>query len=385
MKPTVKTSSNCFSSGPCKKRPGFDLGNLNKYADMFGRSHRSSVGKKHLKDFIDRSSNILQLPEGYKMGIIMGSDTAAVEAAMWNFLGHRPVDCFFWEAFGKDWMNDIVNDLKIENANSHTADYGSLPDLSKANPENDIVFTYNGTTSGVQVPNLDWISDDRKGIVICDATSAVLANDIDWSKIDILTYSWQKAMGGEAGFGSIVMSPRAIEMLEAQAPKFAIPKLFKLVNKGKVNMGFFDGITINTPSLLALADGLDILDWLEENGSLEGSISKIKDNSKTLYDWINSNPNFEPLCQDTSLQSRTSVCFNLSESAVSGLSDEQKNALVDGIIKLLAKEEVAYDMGSYKTAPKGFRVWCGCTVEAEDIKILTQWIEWAFSECVKGI
>lgn len=368
MKPTVKPANPNFSSGPCTKRPGYDLSALN--TDSLGRSHRSSIGKERLKKAIDETSRLLGLPDGYKVGIVPGSDTGAMEMAMWSLLGQRPVDVFAWESFGSGWASDVVKQLQLNDARSFLAEYGQLPDFSQANSDHDIIFTWNGTTSGVKVDNADWISDDRTGLTICDATSAVFAMDIDWNKIDVATFSWQKVLGGEGGHGMLILSPRAVERLESYTPAWPLPKVFRLTNKGKLIDGIFKGATINTPSLLCVEDYLDALAWIENIGGLSAAINKSQQNLAVLTDYVADNDWIDFLAENAEICSNTSVCFQLKAS------DEQ----IKTMIKLLADEQVAFDIGAYKDAPSGLRIWCGATVEATDVSALLPWLTWAYQQ-----
>lgn len=368
MKPTIKPANPNFSSGPCTKRPGYDLAALS--SEALGRSHRSALGKARLQKAIDDTSRLLGLPEGYKVGIVPGSDTGAMEMAMWSLLGQRPVDLFSWESFGAGWVTDVVKQLKLDDARSFSAAYGELPDFSQANPDHDIVFTWNGTTSGVKVDNADWISDQRTGLTICDATSAVFAMDMDWSKIDVGTFSWQKVLGGEGAHGMLILSPRAVQRLESYTPAWPLPKIFRLTNKGKLIDGIFKGATINTPSLLCVEDYLDALNWIDDIGGLTAAISKSEANLAVLAAYVNDNDWIDFLAQDAAICSNTSVCFQLKATP------EQIKAM----IKLLADEQVAFDIGAYKDAPSGLRIWCGATVESADLQALLPWLTWAYAQ-----
>ena len=368
MKPTTKPANPNFSSGPCTKRPGYDLAALK--TDTLGRSHRSSIGKDRLQKAITETSRLLDLPEGYKVGIVPGSDTGAMEMAMWSLLGQRPVDVFAWESFGSGWASDVAKQLKLENARSFTGAYGELPDFSQANPDHDVIFTWNGTTSGVKVENADWISDERTGLTICDATSAVFAMDIDWAKIDVATFSWQKVLGGEGAHGILILSPRAVERLESYTPAWPIPKVFGLVKNGKLIEGIFKGATINTPSMLCVEDYLDALNWVEEIGGLPAAIAKSEANLKVLADYVAANDWIDFLAKTPATTSNTSVCFELKADA-----DQVK-----AIVKLLGDEKVAYDIGAYRDAPAGLRIWAGATVEESDIVALLPWLTWAYEQ-----
>ena len=364
--PSVKPNNPNFSSGPCSKRPGYRLESLD--VETLGRSHRSSVGKSALRSVCDETKRLLGLPGDYLVGVVPASDTGAFEMAMWSMLGARDIDVFCWESFGKGWLNDIVNDLKLQNVNSYEADYGLLPDLSLANGKNDIVFTWNGTTSGVKVPNGDWIPDDRQGLTLCDATSAVFAMEMPWSKLDVTTFSWQKVLGGEGAHGMIILSPRAVERLESYTPSWPLPKIFKLTKKGKLIDGIFRGETINTPSMLCVADYLDALDWIDSIGGLPGAIARSEANLAIIEDFVDKTPWLSFLAEDPATVSNTSVCLSVDANP------EQ----VKEIVKLLETESVAFDIGAYRDAPPGLRVWCGATIEKEDVALLVEWLEWAY-------
>jgi phosphoserine aminotransferase len=364
--PSVKPNNPNFSSGPCSKRPGYQLKSLD--VETLGRSHRSAIGKLALRSVCDETKRLLGLPDDYLVGVVPASDTGAFEMAMWTMLGARGIDVFCWESFGKGWLNDIVNDLKLQNVNRYEADYGLLPDLSVANGENDIVFTWNGTTSGVKVPNGDWIPDDRQGLTLCDATSAVFAMEMPWSKLDVTTFSWQKVLGGEGAHGMIILSPRAVERLESYIPSWPLPKIFKLTKKGKLIDGIFRGETINTPSMLCVADYLDALAWIDSIGGLSAAIARSKANLAVVEKFVDRNPWLSFLAQDPATVSNTSVCLSVDANP------EQ----VKEIVKLLEAESVAFDIGAYRDAPPGLRVWCGATVEKEDVELLVEWLEWAY-------
>ena len=368
--PSVKPNNPNFSSGPCSKRPGYQLESLD--VETLGRSHRSSVGKSALRLVCDETKRILCLPDDYLVGLVPASDTGAFEMAMWSMLGARDIDVFCWESFGKSWVNDIVNDLKLQNVNRYEADYGLLPDLSLASGTNDIVFTWNGTTSGVRVPNADWIPDDRQGLTFCDATSAVFAMGMPWSKLDVTTFSWQKVLGGEGGHGMIILSPRAVERLESYTPSWPLPKIFKLTKKGKLIDGIFRGETINTPSMLCVADYLDALNWIDSIGGLSGAIARSEANLSVIREFVDRTPWLSFLAQDSATVSNTSVCLSLEASP-----DQVKD-----IINLLETEGVAFDIGAYRDAPPGLRVWCGATIDREDIVLLINWLEWAYISIV---
>ena len=364
--PSVKPNNPNFSSGPCSKRPGYQLQSLN--LETLGRSHRSSIGKSALRSVCDETKRILGLPDDYLVGVVPASDTGAFEMVMWSMLGARDIDVFCWESFGKGWLNDIVNDLKLESVNRYEADYGLLPDLSLANGENDIVFTWNGTTSGVKVPNGDWIPQDREGLTFCDATSAVFAMEMQWSKLDVTTFSWQKVLGGEGAHGMIILSPRAVERLESYTPPWPLPKIFKLTKKGKLIDGIFRGETINTPSMLCVADYLDALAWIDSIGGLSAAIARSEANLAIIEEFVEKTSWLSFLARDPATVSNTSVCLSVDASP------EQ----VKEILKLLEKEKVALDIGAYRDAPPGLRVWCGATVEKQDVALLVEWLASAY-------
>lgn len=364
--PSVKPNNPNFSSGPCSKRPGYQLQSLN--LETLGRSHRSSVGKSALRSVCDETKRILGLPDDYLVGVVPASDTGAFEMVMWSMLGARDIDVFCWESFGKGWLNDIVNDLKLKSVNRYEADYGLLPDLSLANGENDIVFTWNGTTSGVKVPNGDWIPQDREGLTFCDATSAVFAMGMPWSKLDVTTFSWQKVLGGEGAHGMIILSPRAVERLESYTPPWPLPKIFKLTKKGKLIDGIFRGETINTPSMLCVADYLDALAWIDSIGGLSAAIARSEANLAIIEEFVEKTSWLSFLARNPATVSNTSVCLSLDASP------EQ----VKEILKLLEIEKVALDIGAYRDAPPGLRVWCGATVEKQDVALLVDWLASAY-------
>ncbi len=379
-KPNIKPNCPNFSSGPCAKRPGWTTDALKDA--LLGRSHRSAEGKERLREVSKRMKDILQLPEDYRIGIVAGSDTGAVELAMWTMLGDKPVDIFGWESFGKGWISDLTKQLKLPEVNEHKADYGKLPDLSKANPKNDIVFTLNGTTSGVKVPNLDWISDDRTGITICDATSGIFAMDVDYKKLDVITFSWQKVLGGEAAHGVIILSPRAVKRMEESEPKveWPLPKTFRLAGGGKLKEGELEYSTVNTPSLLCVEDAIDALKWTETVGGVEGLIKRSMANLSAIEQWVEKTDWVEFLAESKETRSNTSVCLMITADWFKKLEDADKTKAAKKITSMLGKEGVAYDINSYGKAPAGIRIWCGATIEASDVEALCPWITWAYEQ-----
>ena len=375
--PSVRPANPNFSSGPCAKRPGYSLQTL---ADApLGRSHRAKVGKLKLKLAIDLTREILQVPADYLIGIVPASDTGAVEMAMWSLLGARGVDMLAWESFGEGWVTDVVKQLKLKDARVITSGYGDLPDLSTVNFDHDVVFTWNGTTAGVKVPNGDWIPADRAGLTICDATSAAFAQRLDWAKLDVVTYSWQKVLGGEGAHGMLVLSPRAVARLESYQPSWPMPKIFRMTNGGKLIKGIFEGDTINTPSMLCVEDYIDALQWSKSIGGLEGLIGRADANLKAIADWAAKTPWVDFLASDVAIRSNTSVCLRIVDPAITALSTEEQAAFVKQIPALLDKEKVAYDIDGYRDAPPGLRIWCGATVETSDVAALTHWLDWAFA------
>ena len=376
-KPAAKPANPCFSSGPCAKRPGWALANLAGAA--LGRSHRSKAGKEKLAQAIALTRKTLGVPADYRIGIVPASDTGAVEIALWSLLGPRGVDVVAWESFSKDWVNDVLNQLKIEKARSLAAPYGELPDLTQIDFDNDVVFAWNGTTSGVRVPNADFIPADRKGLTICDATSAAFAQPLDFAKLDVTTYSWQKVLGGEAAHGMLILSPRAVERLESYAPPWPMPKIFRLTKKGKLNEGIFQGETINTPSLLAVEDYLDALSWAQSIGGLEALFARCDANAQAVGDWVAKTPWVDFLAKDPATRSNTSVC--LIFSAKSAATDANAQAtLAKKMVAMIEAEGAGYDFGAYRDAPPGFRIWCGATVETSDVALLTKWLDWAYAQ-----
>ena len=375
--PSTRPANPNFSSGPCAKRPGYSLQNL---ADApLGRSHRAKVGKVKLKLAIDLTRDILQVPADYLIGIVPASDTGAVEMAMWSLLGARGVDMLAWESFGEGWVTDVVKQLKLKDARVITSGYGDLPDLSTVNFDHDVVFTWNGTTAGVKVPNGDWIPADRAGLTICDATSAAFAQRLDWDKLDVVTFSWQKVLGGEGAHGMLILSPRAVARLESYQPSWPMPKIFRMTNGGKLMKGIFEGDTINTPSMLCVEDYIDALQWSKSIGGLEGLIGRADANLKAIADWAARTDWVDFLAENAAIRSNTSVCLKIVDPAITALSTEQQAAFVKQIPALLDKEKVAYDIDGYRDAPPGLRIWCGATVETSDVAALTHWLDWAFA------
>jgi phosphoserine aminotransferase len=365
-----------FSSGPCAKRPGWTPDALKN--TTLGRSHRAKLGKTRLKRAIDLTREVLQVPAEYRIGIVPASDTGAYEMAMWTMLGARPVDCLAWESFGEGWVTDVIKQLKLKDARVMKAPYGALPDLNAVNPDHDVLFTWNGTTSGVRVPNADWIKADRQGLTFCDATSAAFAQDLEWSKLDVTTFSWQKVLGGEAAHGMLILSPRAVERLENYTPAWPLPKIFRLTSGGKLIEGIFEGETINTPSMLCVEDYIDALEWAKTVGGLNGLIARCDANAKAVADFVAQKPFLAFLAQEASTRSNTSVCLNFVDPALAALTEDAQAAFAKNVVTLLEKEGVGLDLGSYRDAPPGLRIWCGATVETRDVAALMPWIEWAF-------
>jgi phosphoserine aminotransferase len=378
LKPEFRPARPEFSSGPCAKRPGWTPEKLNDA--VLGRSHRGKPGKAKLKLAIDRTREVLGVPADFLVGIVPGSDTGAVEMAMWSMLGARPVQLLAFESFGKDWVTDVTKQLKLPDVEVLDAPYGQLPDTSKVRPDADLVFTWNGTTSGVRVPNADFISADREGIVICDATSAAFAQDLDWTKLDAVTFSWQKALGGEAAHGVLILSPRAVARLESHTPAWPMPKLFRMVDNGKFNAAIFEGATINTPSLLCVEDALDALAWADTVGGFAGMKARADANLKALEDWVAVTPWVDFLAGDKAIRSNTSVCLKVVDPKIAALSEDAQADFAKKLASLLEKEKAAYDIGGYAKAPPGLRIWCGATVDTADVKALTPWLDWAFAE-----
>lgn len=374
-KPAMRPARPEFSSGPCAKRPGWTPENLTNA--VLGRSHRSKPGKARLKDAIDRTRQVLAVPDDFLIGIVPGSDTGAVEMAMWSMLGPRPVQLLAFESFGKDWVTDVTKQLKIE-AEVLSAPYGQLPDLTKVRKDADLVFTWNGTTSGVRVPNGDFIADDREGVTICDATSAAFAQDLPWAKLDVVTFSWQKALGGEAAHGVLILSPRAVARLESYVPAWPMPKLFRMTKGGKVNLEIFEGATINTPSMLCVEDAIDALKWGERIGGLTEMRRRADANLDVLARWVEKTDWVAFLAADPAIRSNTSVCLKVVDQRVTALDEAAQAEFAKKLASLLEKEAVALDIGGYRDAPPGLRIWCGATVETSDLEALTPWLDWAF-------
>lgn len=377
-KPGVRPAIPHFSSGPCAKRPGWSLQNLTDA--VLGRSHRSKIGKAKLKRAIDLTRDVLEVPADYRIGIVPASDTGAVEMALWSLLGARPVTMLAWESFGEGWVTDVEKQLKLKDVTVIKAPYGELPDLTKVDFSTDVVFTWNGTTSGVRVSDGDWIAGSRKGLTICDATSAAFAQRLDWPKLDVVTFSWQKALGGEGAHGMLILSLRAVERLETYKPAWPLPKIFRLTKSGKLNEGIFAGETINTPSMLCVEDYLDALQWAKSAGGLSATVARSDANAKVLSDWVKTTPWIEHLAKDAAQRSNTSVCLKVIDPAVTRLSGDEQAAFAKTLAGLLEKEGVAYDIAYYRDAPPGLRIWCGATVERRDLEALTPWLEWAFAE-----
>src|SRR6266566_3782792 len=377
-KPALRPLVPHFSSGPCAKRPGWSLSALTDA--LLGRSHRSKIGKAKLKRAIELTREVLEVPANYRIGIVPASDTGAVEMAVWSMLGARPVTMLAWESFGEGWVSDVTKELKLANVTVLRAAYGELPDLAKVDPASDVVFTWNGTTSGVRVPNADWIAADRAGLSICDATSACFAQELDWPKLDVVTFSWQKALGGEAAHGMLVLSPRAVERLESYKPAWPLPKIFRMTKGGKLNEGIFEGETINTPSMLCVEDYLDALNWAKSIGGLKALIGRADANTRVLADWKAKTPWIDFLAKDPAILSNTSVCMKVVDPAITALNPDAQADFAKRLVALVEKEGAGYDFAHYRDAPAGLRIWCGATVEAKDVALLTQWIDWAFAE-----
>jgi phosphoserine aminotransferase len=381
LPPGVRPADARFSSGPTKKRPGWNLQALE--GALLGRSHRSRPGKAKLKEAIDRTRALLSVPADHKIAIVPASDTGAVEMALWSMLGARPVDVFAWESFGEEWVTDAVEQLKLVDCRIYVGrPYGKLPDLALGRATADIVFTQNGTTSGVKIPNFDWISADREGITFNDATSAVFAQPIEWSKCDVVTFSWQKVLGGEAAHGMLILSPRAVARLESYTPPRPLPKIFRLTQKGKLVQDLFEGATINTPSLLATEDYIDALKWGDRIGGLAALQARANANANVLAEWVARTPWVEFLVSDAAIRSNTSVCLKVVDERVTSLPQAGQAEFAKNLAAVLEREQVAFDTASYRSAPPGLRIWCGATIEQGDLEYLTPWLDWAFADCL---
>ncbi|MEM7127664.1 MAG: phosphoserine transaminase [Chloroflexota bacterium] len=380
-KPNHKPQNPNFSSGPCAKRPGWSFNALE--GALIGRSHRAKPSKARLQEVIERSRSLLGIPSDYQIGIVPASDTGAMEMAMWSLLGARGVEMLAWESFGSGWVTDVQKQLRLDKCRIDVAEYGTLPDLTQVEWSNDVVFTWNGTTSGACVPNGDWIASDRSGLAICDATSAAFAMDLPWPKLDVVTWSWQKVMGGEAAHGMLVLSPRAVERLESYTPSWPQPKIFRMTKGGKLNKGIFEGSTINTPSMLCVEDALDGLKWGESIGGLPALLRRTQDNLAALNRWVEQVPWIRFLVTDPTIRSSTSICMTFDGKPAQTLSPDEQAGLAKKIVSLLEDEGVAYDIGAYRDAPAGLRIWGGATVETSDIEALTPWLEWAHGELVQ--
>jgi phosphoserine aminotransferase len=375
-KPDARPNNTHFSSGPCSKRPGWSLDALRDAP--LGRSHRAKVGKAKLAQAIDLTREVLQVPADYRIGIVPASDTGAVEMALWSLLGERGVDMLAWESFGAGWVTDVAKQLKLQDVRKITAEYGLLPDLTTVDFDRDVVFTWNGTTSGVRVPNADFIPADRKGLTICDATSAAFAQNLDFAKLDVVTFSWQKVLGGEGGHGVIILSPRAVERLLTYVPAWPLPKIFRMTSGGKLIEGIFKGETINTPSMLCNEDYIDALLWAKDVGGLEGLQARADANAQVIFDFVEANDWIANLAVVDETRSNTSVCLKIVDPAITALDDDAQAAFAKGIVTLLEKENVALDIGAYRDAPSGLRIWAGATIETADMEAVMPWLTWAF-------
>ena len=376
-KPAARPANPRFSSGPCAKMPGWSPSLLDNA--LLGRSHRSAEGKARLQYAIDLTREVLEVPDDYLIGIVPASDTGAVEMALWSLLGARGVDVLAWESFGKGWAVDVLKQLKLEDVRVLEAPYGELPDLNEVDFSRDVVFTWNGTTAGVKVPDGGWIAADREGLTICDATSAAFAQELDWDKLDVTTFSWQKVMGGEAQHGVLILSPRAVERLESYTPPWPLPKIFRMTKNGKLIAGIFKGATINTPSMLCVEDYIKALEWAKETGGGTALQTRACMNAAALNEWVEDRGWIENLARDPETRSNTSVCLKLTDAATEGLTDEQAAAIPKRMVALLDEEGAAYDIGAYRDAPPGLRIWCGSTVETQDIIDLLPWLDWAYA------
>jgi phosphoserine aminotransferase len=377
-KPSLRPSSPNFSSGPCAKRPGWSIDQLKDAA--LGRSHRSKIGKSKLGEVLDRSRKLLGLPADYRIGIVPASDTGAVEMALWSLLGTRPVEMLAWESFGSDWITDVVKQLKLKDVKATTADYGKLPDLAAVDFKSDVVFTWNGTTSGVRVRNGDWIPADREGLTICDATSAAFAMRLPWDKLDVVTWSWQKVLGGEGAHGMLVLSPRAVARLESTTPAWPMPKIFRMTKGGKLDEAIFKGDTINTPSMLAVEDAIDGLKWAEGAGGVDGLIKRSEANLSAIARWVGQTPWVDFLAEKPETRSCTSICLKIVDPWFTALSDDGQAEVAKKLAASLDSEKVAFDIASYRAAPAGLRIWGGATVENADIAALLPWLDWAYAQ-----
>jgi phosphoserine aminotransferase len=377
-KPSLRPSSPNFSSGPCAKRPGWSIDQLKEAA--LGRSHRSKIGKSKLGEVLDRSRKLLGLPADYRIGIVPASDTGAVEMALWSLLGTRPVEMLAWESFGSDWITDVVKQLKLKDVKATTADYGKLPDLSAVDFKSDVVFTWNGTTSGVRVPNGDWIPADREGLTICDATSAAFAMRLPWDKLDVVTWSWQKVLGGEGAHGMLVLSPRAVARLESTTPAWPMPKIFRMTKGGKLDEAIFKGDTINTPSMLAVEDAIDGLKWAEGAGGVDGLIKRSEANLSAIARWVGQTPWVDFLAEKPETRSCTSICLKIVDPWFTALSEDAQAEVAKKLAGSLDSEKVAFDIASYRSAPAGLRIWGGATVENADVAALLPWLDWAYAQ-----
>jgi phosphoserine aminotransferase len=377
-KPSLRPSSPNFSSGPCAKRPGWSVDQLKDAA--LGRSHRSKIGKSKLGEVLDRSRKLLGLPADYRIGIVPASDTGAVEMAMWSLLGSRPVEMLAWESFGSDWITDVVKQLKLKDVKSTTADYGKLPDLAAVDFKSDVVFTWNGTTSGVRVPDGSWIPDEREGLTICDATSAAFAMRLPWDKLDVVTWSWQKVLGGEGAHGMLVLSPRAVARLESTTPAWPMPKIFRMTKGGKIDEAIFKGDTINTPSMLAVEDAIDGLKWAEGAGGVDGLIKRSEANLSAIARWVGQTPWVDFLAEQPETRSCTSICLKIVDPWFTALSEDAQAEVAKKLAASLDSEKVAFDIAAYRSAPPGLRIWGGATVENADIAALLPWLDWAYAQ-----
>lgn len=380
-KPAARPANPRFSSGPCAKRPDWSLDNFN--TQLLGRSHRSGPGKARLKQAIDETRRLLEIPDDYLIGIVPASDTGAVEMALWSLLGERGVDMLYWESFGKGWAGDVKNQLRLEDVRVLQADYGELPDLGAVDFSRDVVFTWNGTTSGVRVPDGEWIAAGREGLTICDATSAAFAQDLAWDKLDVTTYSWQKVLGGEAAHGMLVLSPRAVDRLENYTPPWPLPKIFRLTKPGNgknsLIAGIFEGATINTPSMLALEDYLDALSWARRQGGLAALVKRVNDNAAAIADWVKDTDWIDFLCKDPALRSNTSVCLKITDADIAARSIKEQWDFAKKMVTMLEEEQAAYDLGAYRDAPPGLRIWAGATIQRANLAALFPWLDWAFA------